>query len=115
LSFLFVPSISLADQLSSLASTTSGVIPFGYVFDIYDKLETYSNSATTSLSVSVELSSLMNFMGANYSSTTVTVLSGSGLRSTLGSTAWAFSQNLLIGLMWIGFAFYVYRRSIHLL
>jgi len=114
-SMLFYPSIPLATQLSALASTTSAVVPFGYVSDLYDKFYTYSNTATTTLSVSVELSPLLNFMGASFSSTTVTVLSGAGLRTTMGPTMWALVQNLLSGLLWVGFGFYVYRRSIHLL
>jgi len=111
----FYPSIPLSTQLGELASTTSGVVPFGYVSDLYTKLETYSNSATTTLTISVELSPLLNWLGASFPTTTVTVLSGAQLRSTLGPTMWSLTQNLLAGFLWFGFAFYVYRRSIHLL
>jgi len=115
LSFLFVPSIPLSTQLGVLASTTSGVVPFGYVSDLYGKFETYANTATTTLTISVELSPLLNWLGASFPTTTVTVLSGAGLRTTMGPSMWAFTQTLLAGLLWVGFAFYVYRRSIHLL
>jgi len=111
----FYPSIPLSTQLGELASTTSGVVPFGYVADLYDKFATYANSATTTMSVGIELSPLMNFMGATFATTSVTVLSGAGLRSTMGPAMWSFTQNILAGLLWVGFAFYVYRRSIHLL
>jgi len=111
----FLPAIRLSTQLGELASTTSGVVAFGYVSDLYSKLETYSNTATTTLTISVELSPLLNWLGASFPTTTVTILSGAGLRNTMGSTMWTFSQTLLAGLLWVGFAFYIYRRSIHLL
>jgi len=114
-SWAFYPQISLSDQLATLASTTSGVVPFGYVADLYSKFETYSNAATTSLTISVELSPLMNFLGGSQASTTVTLLSGSGLRTVLGSTMWNLIQNLIAAFLWVAFGFYIYRRSIHLL
>jgi hypothetical protein len=109
--FLFYPSIPLSDQLSELSSTTASVIPFGYVYSIVDLFTEYSNLATSTLSVSVELSSILNFMGGNFSSTSVTVLSGSGLRATLGTTLWDLSQNLFRAGLWFGFLWYVYHRS----
>jgi len=111
----FFPSVPLSEQLGDLASSTRAVKPFGYVFGITDKLDYYSHQATSSLSITVELSPVLNFMGANFPTTTMTLISGSGLRATLGTTMWTFIQNLLIACMWAGFAFYVYRRSIHLL
>jgi len=114
-SFLFYPSIPLSEQVAELASTTRGVSPFGYVFDFYDTIYTASQTATTTLSVSVELSGIMNWLGGNFATTTVTVLSGAGLRSTMGTSMWNFSQTLLSALLWVGFILYLYRRSIHLL
>jgi len=115
LTFLFYPQETLTSTLTEMASTTTGVVPFGYVPDIYDLIEDASLNATTSLAISVELSGIMNFLGGNFPTTTVTVLSGNGLRTTMGVSMWNFLQTLLIGLFWTGFALYVYRRSIHLL
>jgi hypothetical protein len=111
----FYPTITLSDQLADLASTTNAQIPFGYATDVGELINTIFTQATTSLNISVEISGLLNFMNAGYSSTSMTLLSGTALRSTMGSSIWSFIQNILKGLFWLGFAFYTYRRAIHFL
>jgi len=115
LAWAFYPTYSISDRVEELSSTTAGVIPFGFVYDFVDLFTGYAGHATTTATVSVELSGIMNFMGASFSSSTMTVLSGATLRSTMGTTMWNFSQNIFRGCMWLGFLFYVYRRSIHFL
>jgi len=111
----FYPSVSLSERAQQIASTTQGTIPFGYLWAFSDKMDEYAAYSTSSLSRSVELSGVMNFLGATYSSTSMTVLSGSGLRSTLGTTMWNLTQSIFMACLWVGFLLYVYRRAIHLL
>jgi len=111
----FSPRESVQNLLLLLSMNVASTTPFGYVPAIYNKFDYYSSVATSSLSISVELSSLMNFMGATYSSTSVTILSGSGLRTTLGPTMWNLTQNLFSGALWLGFLFYAYRRTLNIL
>jgi len=115
LAWAFYPTIPISEQLAELGETASDQVPFGYVVDIYDKFAAYSTTGTTSLNISVELSGLMNFMGGTYGSTSMTIISGTGLRNTLGTSMWNFIQNILKALLWFSFAIYVYRRSIKLL
>jgi len=113
--FLFIPDYDFTHQMELLADDLASTTPFGYVADLVSSFEGYASAGTSSLTVSIELSSIMNFLGGNFGTTSITVLSGDGLRSTMGSTMWNMSQNLMIGMMWLGFLIYVYRRSIHLL
>jgi len=111
----FYPTIPLSEQLSSIASSTANVIPFGYVFGLKDAIDDAVGNATSTLSVTVELSGLMNFLGGSYSSSTVTVMSGSQIRTAMGTSTWSFVQTLFQAGIWIAFIFYVYRRSIKFL
>lgn len=113
--FLFVPDYDFVTQMEHLADDLASTTPFGYFYDLTQAFQGYASAGTSSLTVSVELSGMMNFLGGSYATTSVTILSGSGLRATMGTTMWNLIQNLLIACMWFGFAIYVYRRSIHLL
>jgi len=113
--WLFYPSIPISDQFATLAATANNQIPFGYITDISSKFTEYSTTGTSTFSLSIELSPLMNFLGGTYSSSSITILSGSGLRSTLGATMWNFIQGLMVACLWAGFMFYIYRRSMTLL
>jgi len=116
IAWAFYPSVSLSERTQAIASSTRDTIPFGYLWAFSDKIDEYASYSTTSLAISVELSPILNFFGGTaFASTSVTVLSGAGLRTTLGTTMWTFIQQLFMACAWAGFLFYVYRRSIHLL
>lgn len=109
--YAFYPSIESVQSLYDLKTQLASTSPFGYVYDFTRLVSEWSALGTSTLAISVELSGLTNFMGATFSSSTVTVLSGSALRTTLGSTMWNFSQTLFSGLLYFGLLLYVYRRS----
>jgi len=109
--YAFYPSIESVESLYNLKSRLASTSPFGYVYDFSRLMNEWSALGTSTLSISVELSSLMNFGGAHYASTSVTVLSGNNLRTTMGTTMWNLGQNLLTGAFYLAFLFYVYRRS----
>jgi len=110
-SWAFMPSVPLATTVGEFASSTSQKVPFGYVADVYDIYDTISGYATTSLSLTVELSPILNWLGASYSSTTMTVISSTAMRSLMGPTLWTIFQSILRGFLWFTFFAYVYHRA----
>jgi len=110
LAWAFYPSIPLSVQLGTLASTTNSVVPFGYVSDFYGLYDTISTYATTSFILTVELSPIMNWLGASYSSTTITVINTGTMKSSFG-TLWTLMQNILKAIFWTMFLIYAYHRA----
>jgi len=103
----FYPSDTTLDDLRNIniASTT----PFGYIYSIRTLFNTYGTTSTSTASISVNLASLVGSYATG--STTIPILSSSGMQTVLGTSTWNMLQTILTYMLWLGFMWYVYRRA----
>lgn len=97
--FLFVPSESSVDKFTSLKDTMESKLPFVYLYQVNDLVDTLYNSpqlASSSVTVSI--------LGGN-----MTLLSVAQLQA-VGYTAWL--RTIIGYIMWVLFAALMYRKAL---
>lgn len=112
--FLFIPSSNAIGQFYNLASTTTGKIPFSYVFDIRNVFAAMSASSTSNFfSVALAFPDITSSTPiGTIIPTTITFLSTSTISTYIPDSVRLTFLNFQRMFLWLAFGFMIYRRVV---